>query len=67
MKIESQRLESEKHGTGCVLSSAIASNLANDMSLYVACVEAKQYVFKFLQSDPGLLGQHSYENAKIYS
>lgn len=41
-----QRVESmSTHGTGCSLSSAIASNLANGMSLIDAVREAKQYVF----------------------
>jgi len=65
--IESQRLEIDKHGTGCVLSSAITANLANGLTLPAACEAAKQYVIDFLQSDPGLVGHHSYENAKIYS
>ncbi|PCH97703.1 MAG: hydroxymethylpyrimidine/phosphomethylpyrimidine kinase [Bacteroidetes bacterium] len=65
--IKSKRLQSEKHGTGCVLSSSITANLANGLTLEDACTSAKQYVFKFLESDPGLVGQHSYENAKIYS
>ena len=64
---DSKRLNVEKHGTGCVLSSAITANLANGMSLETACEEAKQYVFNFLQSDLGLIGQHSYNNGKVYS
>lgn len=41
-----KRVESmSTHGTGCSLSSAIASNLANGMSLVDAVREAKQYVF----------------------
>ncbi len=67
INIDSPRLKAEKHGTGCVLSSAITANLANEMPLQEACESAKQYVSHFLQSDPGLVGQHSYENAKIYS
>jgi len=65
--IKSPRLNTEKHGTGCVLSSAITANLANEMSLPAACESAKKYVYKFLQSDHGLVGQHSYENAKTHS
>ena len=34
------------HGTGCSLSSAIASDLANGMSLTDAVAEAKQYVYE---------------------
>ncbi|MDY6037960.1 MAG: bifunctional hydroxymethylpyrimidine kinase/phosphomethylpyrimidine kinase [Eubacterium sp.] len=32
------------HGTGCVLSSAIASNLAKEMSLEEAITKAKEYI-----------------------
>lgn len=34
------------HGTGCTLSSAIASNLANGKSLAKAVKDAKEYVFQ---------------------
>ena len=41
-----RRVESTStHGTGCSLSSAIASNLANGMHLADAVAAAKQYVF----------------------
>ncbi len=41
-----QRVESTStHGTGCSLSSAIASNLANGMQLSDAVAAAKHYVF----------------------
>lgn len=41
-----RRVESTStHGTGCSLSSAIASNLANGMNLADAVAAAKQYVF----------------------
>ncbi len=41
-KIKSQNT----HGTGCTLSSAIASNLAKEMTLVDACEEAVSYVAK---------------------
>lgn len=42
-----KRVESTStHGTGCSLSSAIASDLANGMSLVDAVAEAKQYVYE---------------------
>ncbi len=42
-----RRLESTStHGTGCSLSSAIASNLANGLSLPDAVGAAKEYVFE---------------------
>lgn len=41
------RIESTNtHGTGCSLSSAIASNLANGMNLPVAVEKAKAYVYQ---------------------
>ncbi len=43
---EGKRVNSTStHGTGCSLSSAIAANLANGLSLPEAVKEAKQYVF----------------------
>jgi hydroxymethylpyrimidine/phosphomethylpyrimidine kinase len=48
-----------KHGTGCVLSSAIVSQLALGLSLPEACELAKQYVEKFILSNKTLLGYHS--------
>ena len=47
-----------KHGSGCVLSSAITANLANGLSLQRACLKAKDYVTKFLMSNKTLLGYH---------
>ncbi len=52
----------QKHGTGCVLSSAIAANLANGLSFNKACFEAHFYVKSFIASATGLLGYHSTEN-----
>ncbi|GAB0155599.1 hydroxymethylpyrimidine/phosphomethylpyrimidine kinase [Chryseobacterium sp. Alg-005] len=48
-----------KHGSGCVLSSAIASWLAQGESLEVSCRKAKLYIEQFLKSNPSLLGFHS--------
>jgi len=48
----------DKHGTGCVLSSAIVSRLALDVSIQMACKEAKQYVERFILSNCSLLGYH---------
>lgn len=52
---------SEKHGSGCVLSSALASNLALDFSLEDASKLAKYYTERFLNSNKSLLGNHSYQ------
>lgn len=48
----------EKHGSGCVLSSAIAANLALGQTLKEACKNAKTYIEKFLSSTSTLIGYH---------
>lgn len=48
-----------KHGSGCVLSSAITAFLAKGLSLEEACSEAKKYITSFLSSTETLLGYHS--------
>lgn len=48
----------EKHGSGCVLSSAIAANLAQGKTIENACGEGKEYTKDFLISNETLLGQH---------
>ena len=47
-----------KHGSGCVLSSAITANLALGFDLVTSCTIAKQYIEKFLGSNKTLLGYH---------
>ena len=47
-----------KHGSGCVLASALAANLALGYALPVAAVRAKGYVRNFLSSNKSLLGWH---------
>ncbi|WP_242203279.1 hydroxymethylpyrimidine/phosphomethylpyrimidine kinase [Aestuariivivens insulae] len=49
-----------KHGSGCVLSSALASNLALDIPLEDACKLAKYYTEQFLNSNSSLLGTHHF-------
>lgn len=49
---------SEKHGSGCVLSSAILAHLALGFSLHKACFKGKRYVEKVLSSNKNLLGYH---------
>lgn len=49
-----------KHGTGCVLSSAISANLAKGKNLLESCPEAKTYVEKFIQSNESNLGYHTH-------
>jgi hydroxymethylpyrimidine/phosphomethylpyrimidine kinase len=48
-----------KHGSGCVLSSAITANLAKGVDLEGACFVAKKYITHFLMSTHSLLGYHS--------
>ncbi|OHT45979.1 hydroxymethylpyrimidine/phosphomethylpyrimidine kinase [Flavobacterium tructae] len=47
-----------KHGSGCILSAAIAANLARNQSLEEACRNAKTYIEKYLNSTPTLIGHH---------
>ncbi|MBI4929369.1 MAG: hydroxymethylpyrimidine/phosphomethylpyrimidine kinase [Bacteroidetes bacterium] len=47
-----------KHGSGCVLSSAITANLANGNDLQRSCLKGKDYVTKFLMSNKTLIGYH---------
>ncbi len=47
-----------KHGSGCVLSSAIAANLALGNDIIKSSRNAKKYVEQFLSSHPSLLGIH---------
>jgi hydroxymethylpyrimidine/phosphomethylpyrimidine kinase len=47
-----------KHGSGCVLASALMANLALGYSLPDSAVRAKQYVEHFLGSNKTLLGWH---------
>lgn len=48
-----------KHGSGCVLSAAIAASLASTDDPLKACEEAKKYTEKFLSSNQSLLGYHA--------
>lgn len=48
----------EKHGSGCVLSSAITANLALEQELKTACTNAKNYIENYLQSNQTKLGYH---------
>lgn len=49
----------QKHGSGCVLSAAIISNLAKGFSLLESCRLGKAYIERFLNSNTSLLGYHS--------
>lgn len=47
-----------KHGSGCVLASALTANLALGYSLPEAGLRAKRYIEQFLASNKTLLGWH---------
>jgi hydroxymethylpyrimidine/phosphomethylpyrimidine kinase len=48
----------EKHGSGCVLSSAITANFAMGQTLKTACENAKIYTENYLLSNSTKLGFH---------
>jgi hydroxymethylpyrimidine/phosphomethylpyrimidine kinase len=48
----------EKHGSGCVLSSAITAQLALGKDLVTAAETANRYTYQFLASNDTLLGTH---------
>ena len=47
-----------KHGSGCVLSSALTANLALGYPLPIAAERSKRYIEKYLGSNKTLLGWH---------
>ncbi|MDP5230213.1 MAG: hydroxymethylpyrimidine/phosphomethylpyrimidine kinase [Cellulophaga sp.] len=51
---------SEKHGSGCVLSSALASYILLNQNLEDASKNAKNYTETFLNSNNSLLGTHKH-------
>ncbi|MEQ3662259.1 MAG: hydroxymethylpyrimidine/phosphomethylpyrimidine kinase [Flavobacterium sp.] len=51
-------LANEKHGSGCILSSAITANIALGENLPMACKKAKVYIENYLNSNNTLLGYH---------
>lgn len=48
----------QKHGSGCVLSSAITANLALNNDLPKSCQNSKLYIENFLNTNKTLLGYH---------
>ena len=50
-----------KHGTGCVLSSAIAARLALGDSTAQSCLWAKRYVEQIMKTNTSLLAYHIYK------
>lgn len=56
---------SEKHGSGCVLSSSLACNIALEQELEDAARAAKHYTEQFLNSNDSLLGTHQYSSQEL--
>ena len=48
----------EKHGSGCILSSAIAANLTQGYPLQKSCLKSKRYIESVLASSKTLLWRH---------
>lgn len=52
---QSPRIETpHTHGTGCTLASAIATGIAQGMTLRNAVIRARRYVYRAIQTAPGL-------------
>lgn len=49
---------SQKHGTGCVLSSAITANLAQGYPIRKSILRGKRYIEQFIKSNSTLIGSH---------
>lgn len=58
LHFKEKRRDNDKHGTGCVLSSYLAAELGKKVKLPDACINAKKYVSKFIDSSDSLLGFH---------
>ncbi len=56
--LPSETTLSQKHGSGCMLSSAMAAHIALGKSLEEACRLAKNYIEKLLKSNENLLAYH---------
>lgn len=53
-----KKVLSSKHGSGCVLSSAIAANLQQGYPLQKSILKSKRYIEGFLGSSKSLIGRH---------
>jgi len=47
-----------KHGSGCILSAALASNIALDFPMHLVLLKSKRYIEKVLGSNKTLLAYH---------
>ena len=50
----------QKHGSGCVFASAITAYLSKGLTLNRSSLFAKEYITRFLLSNPTLLGYHKF-------
>ena len=48
----------DKHGSGCVFSSALTANLLRGYPIIKVCLRSKRYIEKYLSSTNELLGYH---------
>lgn len=48
----------EKHGSGCILASALAANLSLGYPVLKSCMRAKEYTAQTLESNASLLAYH---------
>ncbi|AUS05173.1 hydroxymethylpyrimidine/phosphomethylpyrimidine kinase [Pseudotamlana carrageenivorans] len=55
----------EKHGSGCVLSSSLACNIAAGFPIKDAAINAKIYIETYLRSNESLLGTHKMNVAVV--
>ena len=52
------KTDREKHGTGCIFSSALTAHLSREFPLIKSCLRSKEYVEKRIISNPSLLAYH---------
>lgn len=52
------KTDRQKHGTGCIFSSALTAYLSREFPLIKSCLRSKEYVEKRIISNPTLLAYH---------
>ncbi|MFQ3575924.1 MAG: hydroxymethylpyrimidine/phosphomethylpyrimidine kinase [Cytophagales bacterium] len=61
LKYKSKKISlNEKHGSGCVFSASLLSNLALGYGFHHAMLKTKRYMNKFFNSSQELLGYHKF-------
>ncbi len=51
-------IATEKHGSGCILSSSLTAHIALKFPIIKVCLRSKKYTTMVLESNKGLLGYH---------